>query len=242
MPDSKMKFRSVSRTHTGLVRSHNEDALVERSDAGLWAVSDGMGGHSAGDVASGLVVTALRQLARDRLSPDGIRQTLQAVNDDLLARSTSGGQDRTMGATVTVLGSDGAGFFFCLWAGDSRLYRLRKGKLTQLTRDHRFIQDLLDSGRITEAEARKHPRRNVITRAVGVAKELELDACDGKIEPGDVFLLVTDGVTGACTDDEILAALSGRSFDAAADEIVRCCLDHGAPDNLTLLLIEPEKA
>jgi len=231
-----MNFRSVSRTHTGLVRSHNEDALVERSDVGLWAVSDGMGGHAAGDVASGLVVAAMRQLSRDRVSPDGIRQTLEAVNDDLLARSSAGGQDRTMGATVTVLGSDGTNFF-CLWAGDSRLYLLRKGKLTQLTRDHRFIQDLLDTGRITEAEARKHPRRNVITRAVGVAKELELDGCDGKIEADDTFLLVTDGVTGACTDEEIMTAISGKPFDDAADDLVRRCLDHGAPDNLTLLLI-----
>lgn len=237
MYDSEMKFRSVSRTHTGLVRSHNEDALVERSDIGLWAVSDGMGGHAAGDVASGLVVAAIRQLSRDQLSPDGLRQTLEAVNDDLLARSSAGGQDRTMGATVTVLGSDGKNFF-CLWAGDSRLYLLRNGKLSQLTRDHRFIQDLLDTGRITEAEARKHPRRNVITRAVGVAKELELDGCDGKIEPNDTFLLVTDGVTGACTDEEIVAAISGKTFDDAADELVRRCLDHGAPDNLTLLLIQ----
>ena len=237
MYDSDMKFRSVSRTHTGLVRSHNEDALVERSDVGLWAVSDGMGGHAAGDVASGLVVAAIRQLSRDRLSPDGIRQALEAVNDDLLARSSAGGQDRTMGATVTVLGSDGKNFF-CLWAGDSRLYLLRNGKLTQLTRDHRFIQDLLDSGRITEAEARKHPRRNVITRAVGVAKELELEGCDGKIEPNDTFLLVTDGVTGACTDEEIMTAIAGKPFDDAADELVRRCLDHGAPDNLTLLLIQ----
>lgn len=236
MHDGRMTFRSVSRTHTGLVRSHNEDALVERSDVGLWAVSDGMGGHAAGDVASGLVVAAIRQLSPDRLSPDGIRQALEAVNDDLLARS-AGSQDRTMGATVTVLGSDGS-TFFCLWAGDSRLYRLRNGKLTQLTRDHRFIQDLLDSGRITEAEARKHPRRNVITRAVGVAKDLELEGCDGKVEPDDTFLLVTDGVTGACTDDEIMTAISGKPFDDAADELVRRCLDHGAPDNLTLLLIE----
>lgn len=237
MYDSKMKFRSVSRTHTGLVRSHNEDALVERSDVGLWAVSDGMGGHSAGDVASGLVVSAIRQLSPDRLSPDGVRETLQAVNDDLLARSTAGGQDRTMGATVTVLGVDGA-TFFCVWAGDSRLYRLRDGKLTQLTRDHRLVQDLLDAGRITEDEARKHPRRNVITRAVGVAKDLELDGCDGEIETGDTFLLVTDGVTGACSDDEILTALAAKSFDEAADDLVRRCLAHGAPDNLTLLLIQ----
>jgi serine/threonine-protein phosphatase Stp1 len=235
MYDGKMTFRSVSRTHTGLVRSHNEDALVERSDVGLWAVSDGMGGHTAGDVASGLVVAALGRLAHEHLTPDGVRAALQEVNDDLLARS-QGKQDRTMGATVTVLGSNGSDFF-CLWAGDSRLYRLRGGKLTQLTRDHRFIQDLLDSGRITEAEARTHPRRNVITRAVGVAKDLRLDDCNGPIESGDVFLLVTDGVTGSCTDEEIVTALSGKSLDAAADDIVQRCLDQGAPDNLTLLLI-----
>src|SRR5262245_63922739 len=114
MHDGRMKFRSVSRTHTGLVRSHNEDALIERSDVGLWAVSDGMGGHAAGDVASGLVVEALRQLPRDRVSPDGIRSALEAVNDDLVERgrkSQSG--DGMMGATVTVLGLDGVNFF-CL--------------------------------------------------------------------------------------------------------------------------------
>ena len=235
MYDGKMTFRSVSRTHTGLVRSHNEDALVERSDVGLWAVSDGMGGHTAGDVASGLVVAALGKLGQGHLTPDGVREALESVNDDLLARS-QGKQDRTMGATVTVLGSNGSSFF-CLWAGDSRLYRLRNGKLTQLTRDHRFIQDLLDSGRITEAEARIHPRRNVITRAVGVAKDLLLDDCNGSIEAGDLFLLVTDGVTGSCTDEEIVTALTGKSLDAAADDIVQRCLDRGAPDNLTLLLI-----
>lgn len=237
MSDSKMNFRSVSRTHTGLVRSHNEDSLVERSDVGLWAVSDGMGGHSAGDVASGLVVAAICQLSSDRVSPDGIRQALEAVNDDLLLRSQSGGQDRTMGATVTVLGVDGTKYF-CVWAGDSRLYLLRNGRLTQLTRDHRLVQDLLDAGRITEEEARKHPRRNVITRAVGVAKDLELDGCDGTLEAGDTFLLVTDGVTGACSDEEIQTALAAKTFDEAADDLVRRCLDHGAPDNLTLLLIK----
>ena len=235
MHDGKMTFRSVSRTHTGLVRAHNEDAFVERSDAGLWAVSDGMGGHSAGDVASGLVVSALDQLPKDRLSPGAVRESLIGVNNELLAR-TAGNHDRTMGATVTVLGADGSNFY-CLWAGDSRLYVFRKGKLIQLTRDHRFIQDLLDAGRITEAEARKHPRRNVITRAVGVATELELESREGKVEPGDVFLLVTDGVTGACTDEEIADALSGNSLEDAADEIVRRCLDQGAPDNLTLLLV-----
>jgi serine/threonine protein phosphatase Stp1 len=241
MHDGRMTFRSVSRTHKGLVRSHNEDAFVERSDAGLWAVADGMGGHAAGDVASGLVAAALQQIPNDRISPGEIGRSLKTVNADLLARSAAESADRTMGATVTVLGSDG-GSFFCVWAGDSRLYRLRNGKLSQLTRDHRFIQDLLDAGRITEDEARKHPRRNVITRAVGVAQDLLLETCEGTFETNDVFLLVTDGVTGACTDQEILTAVSGKPFDEAADDLVSRCLAHGAPDNLTLLLIERVKS
>src|SRR5262249_55504172 len=105
-------------------------------------------------------------------------------------------------------------------------------------RDHRYIQQLLDSGMLTEAQAKQHPRRSVITRAVGVERELKLDACEGPVEPGDIFLLMTDGVTGVCTDAEIAAALSGNTLETGADEIVRLCLERGAPDNLTLLLVQ----
>lgn len=233
------KFRSVARTHAGIVRSHNEDALIERGDIGIWAVSDGMGGHAAGDVASALVVSAIRSLSVSHATPAAVRETLKKANDDLFRRGGNS-PDRTMGATVTVLGADER-HFFCLWAGDSRLYLLRDTKLTQLTRDHRYIQQLLDSGILTEEQAKQHPRRNVITRAVGVARELKLDAYEGTIEPGDLFLLMTDGVTGVCSDAEIAAALSGKPLEEGADEIVRLCLERGAPDNLTLLLVQRVK-
>src|SRR5882762_5355805 len=239
MHDGELKFRSVSRTHTGSVRPHNEDALIERGDIGIWAVSDGMGGHAAGDVASALVVGAIRELGPAHPTPAVVREALKGVNDELLRRAESS-PERTMGATVTVLGADG-GKYFCLWACDSRLYRLRGCLLTQLTHDHRYIQHLLDSGVLTEAEARQHPRRSVITRAVGVDRELKLDANEGKIEPDDMFVLVTDGVTGVCTDAEIAEAIAGKNLEEAADDIVQRCLERGAPDNLSLLLVESLK-
>lgn len=239
MHDGRSQFRSVSRTHTGCVRPHNEDALIDRADIGVWAVSDGMGGHAAGDVASARVVSAIKSLKGGGTTAAALRQALLQANEDLV-RQGAGSPERTMGATVTVLVSDGK-TYFCLWAGDSRLYQFRDGTMTQLTRDHRYVQDLLDAGMLSEDEARQHPRRNVITRAVGVAPELKLDTDRGEVQPGDIFILMTDGVSGVCTDAEIAAIISGGALDAAADALVQRCLEHGAPDNLTLLLVEKLK-
>ena len=239
MHDGKMSFQSVARTHPGAVRPCNEDAVLQRAEAGIWAVSDGMGGHAAGDVASTLVIDSLKELTPtgdNFTSPDAVRDTLTRANGELYARGSSVSPDQTMGATVTVLGVD-AKNFFCLWAGDSRLYRFRGGRLTQLTRDHRYIQALIDSGLLDEEEAANHPRRSVITRAVGVDADLKLDLCEGGIEPGDVFLLMTDGVSGVCKDDEIADILSRHGLEEAADRIVERCLQHGAPDNLSLVLV-----
>jgi serine/threonine protein phosphatase PrpC len=233
-----MSFQSASRTHVGAVRSCNEDAVLERSEAGLWAVSDGMGGHSAGDVASGLVVGALRDLP----GGSGVHALTEAAKDALartnaeLLRRGSLTPDRTMGATVVVLAAD-ADEFVCLWAGDSRAYRFRNGKLTQLTHDHRYVQTLIDAGLLSEKDVEKHPRRNVITRAVGVDADLKLDVCEGALEAGDVFLLTSDGVTGLCSNDEIAGLLSSKGIESAADSIVETCLARGAPDNLSLVLI-----
>jgi serine/threonine protein phosphatase PrpC len=224
----------------GKVRSCNEDSLAERGDIKVWAVSDGMGGHTAGDVASALVTNAIRTLAPPASGvslADRLRETLTQANDELFRGGASMSRNSTMGATVTVLGIDGDRYF-CLWAGDSRLYVYHGGALTQVTRDHRYVQDLLDSGVLSELDAQNHPQRSVITRAVGVDATLKLDWREGSVAPGDVFLLVTDGVTAVCRDSELAEMISSRELDAAADEMVRRCLEGGAPDNLSLVLVK----
>jgi len=240
MRHSKLIFQSVGRTHVGKVRSLNEDALVERGDLNVWGVSDGMGGHTAGDVASDLITTAIRTLApttRGASLSERLVELLIRANDELFRRGASLSRNSTMGATVTVLAIEN-GHYVCLWAGDSRLYLYRGGTLSQVTRDHRYIQDLLDSGVLNELEAQHHPRRSVITRAVGVDATLKLDRRDGSVEPGDVFLLATDGVTAVCKDAELAEIVASRELPEAADEIVRVCLERGAPDNLSLILVK----
>jgi serine/threonine protein phosphatase PrpC len=234
-----MTFQSVARTHVGAVRSCNEDSVLAHSDNGLWAVSDGMGGHAAGDVASALVVDALKAVAAGgdahRLM-QAAQTALADANAELYRRGSSQSASRTMGATVAVLGAD-ASSYICLWAGDSRVYRFRAGKLVRLTHDHRYVQSLIDAGLLSEKEAEEHPRRSVITRAVGVDAELKLDVCEGALVAGDIFLLTTDGVTGVCKDAEIAAILSRGDIESAADAIVEKCLAGGAPDNLSLVLV-----
>lgn len=213
--------------------------MLERGDAGIWAVSDGMGGHEAGDVASTLVTASLNDLNPRGDQParmKAVREALNWANGELYRRGSLLSPHRTMGATVTVLGLD-AKSFYCIWAGDSRLYRLRSRRLTQLTRDHSYVQELIDSGVLDKKDAENHPQRSVITRAVGVDPELQLDACEGAIERGDIFLLVTDGVSGVCTDDDLAAILSRHDLKSAADMIVDLCLQKGAPDNLSLVLV-----
>ena len=217
----KAEFQSVGRTHPGSVRAYNEDALLERADLGLWAVSDGMGGHAAGDVASALIVERMQAVG---IRPGenfiaSVRTALSEANAELYRRGAALSAKTTMGATVVVLGAFDMRFF-CLWAGDSRLYRFRKGKLSRITRDHRYIQDLLDSGILQESEAEHHPRRSVITRAVGIDAELKLDLSEG-----------------VCKDDELAEILGSTSLDDAADKIVALCLERGAPDNLSLILV-----
>ena len=199
-----------------------------------------MGGLRSGDVASGLIVSALSELQPANGVPvsDGkVREAIGRVNDELLRRGAGKADRGTMGTTVTVFFVNGENFH-CLWAGDSRLYRLRQGELKQLTRDHRYIQELLDAGVIGEMEARQHPKRHVITRAVGVERTVRLDATDGTIERGDIYLLATDGVTSICDDDELTEIITAaRDLDSACERIVELCLEQGAPDNLTLVLV-----
>lgn len=234
-----MGFVSVSRTHVGRRRKINEDALLSRPDLGLWAVADGMGGHDAGEVASALIIERLDAcpIGLDRPAlVAAAKGALQDVNARLRALGAAGESRRTIGSTVVALAADAAGFS-CLWVGDSRAYLAHGGALRQLSRDHSLVQELVDAGEIAPADAGAHPNANIITRAVGAAAALSIDTVEGEVAPGDVFLLASDGVTRLVDEAELLAALASDDLDAAADRLVETCLERGAPDNLTLVIV-----
>ncbi len=235
----RLTFESVARTHVGKVRKLNEDAFSNRSEIGLWAVADGMGGHQAGDVASGLIVEALQRV--DDVSSgyallEDVRQSIQRVNRTLIARAAVMAPGAVIGSTVVslVVYED---FYACLWAGDSRVYLVRDGRMEQVTRDHSRMQELIDSGSLSRVEARSYARSNVITRAVGVSDRLALDMQQGPLQVDDLFLLCSDGLTGALEDRTIAQILDQPSLEAAADALIARTLDQGARDNVTVLLV-----
>jgi serine/threonine protein phosphatase PrpC len=221
----------------GLRRKVNEDSLLVRTERGLWAVADGMGGHEAGDVASSRVTESLLNLpivyGLDNLVDSAVA-ALKKVNQELIVLAGDDGK-RTIGATVVGLAvADGQ--YRCFWAGDSRAYRLRDGEIVQLTRDHSLVQDLVKAGMLTPEEAESHPNANVITRAVGVADELKIEIVSGDARSGDQFLLATDGLTRVVEDSELAAELgSGRPRDVA-EKLVGTVLARGAPDNVSLII------
>ena len=238
-PDSQPgTTHSVSLTHVGLVRSHNEDAVLDRPDLALWAVADGMGGMTAGEVASHAVVDALNTVPAGLDAPTllaEIRARISGVNTELLAMAAARGPDTVIGTTIAGLVLH-SGWYACFWAGDSRIYRARAGTLEQLTRDHSLVQDMVDAGTITPEAAERHPHASVIQRAVGVDEEVELQWAHARIEPGDTFLLCSDGLTRMVPDPEIAAALR-TPIEAAAPALLARTLERGAKDNVSLVLV-----
>lgn len=237
-------FTSAVRTDRGNVRRVNEDAVFADSVGGLWVVADGMGGHEAGDHASKTVVDAMASLKFraghsliDRI--EAIEDRLLAVNDELQAWSREKLSGGTVGTTVVVfLACDRHGV--ALWAGDSRLYRLRGEKLEQITRDHNPMSDLLDVGEITEAEALTADT-NVITRAVGGHGPLCLDLILFDIEPGDLFLLCSDGLYRELSHADIEVHMSGTT-ERIADRLMTGCLAGVAQDNVSCVVIQAAPA
>ena len=237
-----LRFESAGRTHVGLVRTLNEDRFVERPEVSLWAVADGMGGHQAGEVASGMLVDALmgvETLGSGYAFLDGVQDAVQRVNRALIAHAAIGAPGTVIGSTIVVLIAY-AGHYACLWAGDSRIYLFRGGQLEQLTRDHSVVQEMIDSGAIARGDARSFGRSNVITRAVGVNDRLALDLHQGPILDGDVFLLCSDGLTTTIGDHEIAAHLHAGRLETAADALIKATLGGGAKDNVTVVLVRAQ--
>jgi serine/threonine-protein phosphatase Stp1 len=231
-------FECISRTHVGLRRKVNEDSVMVRTDHGMWAVADGMGGHEAGDVASQKVAEALASLPDGR-DLDDVTDTavsaLDDVNAELIRLARSDHRPRTIGSTVVGLAIR-EGQYRCFWAGDSRAYRIRGNAIERLTRDHSLVQGLIDAGMLSREEAKDHPDANVITRAVGASENLDVEIAAGDAQPGDQFLLASDGLTRLVEDDELASIISSWPAGEAADTLIDAVLARGAPDNVSLII------
>jgi protein phosphatase len=234
-------WQSASETHPGTRRKTNEDAVLACPDLNLWAVADGMGGHAAGDVASQSIAAALATVTpRPSLTEmvDQVDDVLCSVNHQLRGHAQSHCRGRTVGSTVvTMLARDRVGVV--LWAGDSRLYRLRDGALVQITRDHNPIGELLDDGVITEQTAGAR-ETNIVTRAVGGHGQLFLDVAVFDVRPGDTFLLCSDGLYRELDHHEIRQLLAADDVRQCAAQLMAECLARGARDNISVVVSRRE--
>jgi protein phosphatase len=237
MSDVALPFESYGVSHRGCVRQHNEDSYLIEPRSGLWLVADGMGGHDSGEVASASIVDHLATIGIASSAPD-----LRARFEDRLSRAhaeirgVAEARGITIGSTVAaLLAMDGR--FVCLWSGDSRIYLVRNGSISQISRDHTEVQELLDRGMISPSEAKAWPRRNVITRAIGVSDEIVVDFNQGEILPGDVFVLSSDGLTAHVSDAEIEAAVLSAGPQAACENLLAKVLERGGTDNVTIVLV-----
>ncbi len=236
-----LRWRSAAATHVGTVRTVNEDAYLDRPEIGLWLVADGMGGHHAGDVASRMIVESFDDMPtphdRDQFL-EAILDRLQSVNGELQRFAAENGAS-VVGSTVALLFGFG-GQASCLWAGDSRVYLVREGRLQQLTRDHSKVEELVSLGLVDREDADAHPVGNVITRAVGAAESLAIDVVSHELQAGDCYMLCSDGLNKTVSDAEIVDILQQNSCAEAPKALLYRALDHGARDNVTAIVVHIE--
>lgn len=237
-----IKWNSYAETNVGMVRQINEDSILARPEVGVWAVADGMGGYEAGDVASNMIIRTLENIDNKQ----GLNDIIDAVEDSLIdvnfriqEYADIMLEGRTLGSTVVSLlirGRVGT----CLWAGDSRLYRYRNGQLTQLSRDHSQVEELISQGHLSREEAENHPESNVITRAIGAHEDLYIDINVFSVQLGDTLLLCSDGLYNAVNQDDIIRFISNGSSEHMVKNLIARALENGASDNVSVIIIRGE--
>lgn len=233
---------SYSTTDVGSVRELNEDRYLSDDEQRLWVVADGMGGMARGDWAAEKIVETLRGVTVQGDLQEAVQQLGNAIEDangSIARQSEETGEQ--MGSTiVTLLLRDEE--FGVLWVGDSRAYLWRDGHLYRLTKDHSQVQEMVDSGLISPQDAESHKLRNVLTRAVGIENNFGIGVVQDKVQSDDVFLLCSDGLYGPVKDNEIAECLNAaEDLEEAAETLVSRCLDRGAPDNVTLVLVQAQE-
>ena len=238
-----MKLSWGAASHVGMVRQQNEDAFVAESN--VFAVADGMGGHNAGEVASALAVEGLRRAAAAGFSAaEGLIAAINTTNATIHEASGGLSEQRGMGTTLTALvplpATDGEPQRVVVAnVGDSRIYLWRGDELKQVSADHSYVQELLSEGLITAAEARIHPRRNIVTRALGIEGDVNADSWVLPMVVGDRYVLCSDGLVDEVDDAEIAAILrASTNPQVAADHLVQVANNHGGRDNTTVVVVD----
>jgi protein phosphatase len=235
-----IELRSGSATDVGQVRDNNEDELLVANP--LFAVADGMGGAAAGEVASSTAINTLREAfsAAGKPTPDVLMRAAQAANRAVWEQAEANPEMRGMGTTLVALAKvDTPAKLAIINVGDSRLYRLHDGDLQQVTLDHNLVAELVAEGRLSKAEAEFHPRRNIMTRALGVEPDVPVDLFEVDAEPEDRFLLCSDGLSDRVSDDFIASVLRRLADpDEAAAELVEEANLRGGNDNITVVIID----
>ncbi|MCH2171217.1 Stp1/IreP family PP2C-type Ser/Thr phosphatase [Myxococcota bacterium] len=237
-----MILRFAVRTDVGRRRQVNEDAYAIEEHLGLFLVADGMGGHRGGQVASRLASKAAVRVAGERGDADEAlveraARLATAANEEVFGTAQTDAALSGMGTTLVALLVQGAGAAVA-HVGDSRAYRVREGEIEPLTHDHSVVADLVSRGEITEVESRSHPHRHVLTRAVGVDREVEVDVREISLAPGDDYVLCSDGLTGLVTDAEIAEEVSGsEDLELVSERLVALANDRGGSDNITVVLV-----
>ncbi len=227
------RYRSAAASDVGRVRTTNQDSFLERPEAGVWVVADGLGGHDDGDVASRMVCDALADWAPDSsfdATIDHARRRIDEVNAHLVRLGERSAHHAPVATTVVALLTRGAECAV-IWAGDSRVYRWRAGRLERLTRDHSLLEA---EGGVADVPA------NVVTRALGAEPNVVLDVFRSGVLPGDRFLLCSDGLTRTVPDERMQAVLGGPDIGQAVQDLIRAALEAGGPDNVTALVVEAE--
>ncbi len=241
-------MEAYGKTNVGKVRLNNEDSFfltLEKINFldNLFIVADGMGGHSAGEVASQEAIKRLIEfiLGRDVIGKDYktfLKKATEHANYQTYIKSVRDKGLKGMGTTMTVITIvDRMGF--CTHVGDSRLYLYREGELKQQSVDHTFIQEIVQSGKLTEEEARVHPNRNMITRAVGIGANVAVDSFELYLQKDDIIMLCSDGLTGMIPDEMILETLNAEdTIENKTEKLIQQALDNGGEDNITVILVK----
>jgi len=223
-------------THVGKVRALNEDSLLALPP--LYAVADGLGGHQSGEIASALAVEALRDHAPKHPDAVALARAVQSANEAVINGIKKGVGREGMGTTMTAVMVEGGRAVFAQ-VGDSRAYLLRNGKLSQVTEDHSVVGAMLRGGHITAEEARRHPQRSVITRALGSDPHLHVDTFDISVLRGDRLLVCTDGLTTMVEDEDIQKILSDNlDPNRTVEELIQAALNAGGTDNISVVVVD----